>query len=51
MSSSHTAHFIFKEQPHRLHQLKIQIVRQTAYVVVGFYAIALQDIGINGPLG
>ena len=35
----------------RLHQLKVKIVGQTAHVVVGLHAVALQNVGVNRPLG
>ena len=44
-------HLVFIEKLNRLHQLKLQILRKTADIVVRFDAcIALQDIGINGSL-
>ena len=45
------AHFVLEQQAQRLHQLKLQIVRQAADVVVGLDAVALEDVRVNGALG
>ena len=44
------ADLVLVEQLHRLHQLKLQILGQAAYVVVGLDAVGFQNVGVNGAL-
>ena len=47
--SDHT-NLILKEQLNRLNQLKLQILRKTAYIVMSLYAVAFQNVRINSTL-
>ena len=44
------AHFVLEEQFDGLDQLELQVVGQTAYVVVGLDAVALENVGVDGTL-
>ena len=48
---AHHPDFVLEEELQGLHQFKLHILRQAAYVVVRFDAVGLQNVGIDGALG
>ena len=48
---THHADLVLIQELQGLHQFKLQILRQTAHVVVGLHRAALQNVGVNGALG
>ena len=48
---AHHADLVLVQELDRLHQLKVQVLGQTADVVVGLDAVGFQNVGIDGTLG
>ena len=47
---AHYTHLVLEEEAHRLHQLKLEIFRQTTHVVMRLHTAALENIRIDGAL-
>ncbi len=50
-SFSYYSYLVLVKQLYRLYELEVKIFRKTADVVMGFDAVALKDVGIDGALG
>ena len=50
--TAHDAHLVLVQQLNGLAELKLQVLGQTAHIVMGLHAVLrLQDVGVDGALG